>query len=73
MRKSPISSLLLAGALAALPALAQAQVPTNDRCSTATQVTSGQFVLAVTDQANDDVSGLAGCQTGAPNSIHPDV
>jgi gliding motility-associated-like protein len=61
--------LTMSGLLASTSAFAQA--PTNDRCSTARAVTSGTFVIASTTNANDDIPGLAGCQT--TNVPHPDV
>jgi len=68
----------LTGALLGIASLmgngvAYAQAPTNDRCSTARAVPSGQTVVADTRNANDDIVGLAGCQAGAPGTIHPDV
>ncbi len=69
-----LSTLLTLGTVAlgltAAPAFAQA--PANDRCSAAQSVTpNGVAVSGTTVNANDDVLGLMGCQTGQTD--HPDV
>ena len=64
-----IALLSAASLLASLPALAQ--VPANDRCSAAQLIPAGGFGVANTANANDDIIGVTGCQTGT--AAHPDV
>ncbi len=62
----------LVGAASLLIGLpAQAQAPANDRCAQAQNITAGSFALANTTNANDDLVGQTGCQSGGIN--HPDV
>lgn len=72
-----LSTLFTAGlwAVSLLAATsASAQAPANDLCSTAQVVlASGSTVAGTTVNANDDLIGLLGCQTGLPTADHPDV
>lgn len=72
MQVFSLRALVLAGALALLADSSFAQAPANDRCSQARVVLPGTFAIAETANANDDVSGVTGCQTGVATP-HPDV